>query len=188
MYFAFMNGSVRGPFVECGKSKAWLQEFTSRLGSSNARDSSAPRLVGTTVNCNDHEKKYQVHLQSMFLVTDSTGIELMNTTWSCQDHRLGIISMNEVGMSIAFLNRGWNIAALEEYWRNWNFLDENKTRERCDQAGADPYFPGKEPFENGFRDVSPTEVIMFKTNRNVAKAELERLTVASEKCNQHSRW
>lgn len=183
-FFAFMNGSVRGPFVNCEKSKTWLQEFTSRLGPSKASDSHPVRLVGTTINCKSLDTTFEVHVQSMFLVTDGTGFEQMKAMWSCLDNKRAVITKHEVGTSKAFRERGWNLAVLEEYWRGWNFLDEKKTRERCYRAWGDPYYPGKEPFESGFRDVPPREVIMFKANRNVSRTEMERLTVESNKCNR----
>ena len=47
-FFVFMNGSVRGPFVDCSESKTWLREFTNLLD-----PTSVPpvRLAGTTLNC-----------------------------------------------------------------------------------------------------------------------------------------
>jgi hypothetical protein len=208
-FFAFMNGSVRGPFVRCEKSKKWLDEFTSRLEPSSAAGvlgiyakTHPVKLVGTTVNCflhgnigkskacrakswwfRDRSCRTQLnhlHVQSMFFVTDEAGVDLMNNTMSCLNtsNKWDVILKQEVGYSQRFLAGGWNIAALEEYWRGHNFQDFDSTLSKCVEirnrtVHQDPYYPHSEPFRNGLRDVDPEEVIMLKYNRRPMKKKLK---------------
>jgi hypothetical protein len=211
-YFVFMNGSIRGPFVSCDKSKTWLNDFTSLLSptghthqGSLSQKTPPAHLVGTSFNCHiakltdcaDVTCVKEAHLQSMFLVIDDVGIALANETWGCIADKLLVIDTYEVGTTRKFLAAGWNVAAIQEYWRGHNFLDEESTYQRClpvfrgamrhwkkdGRVVTDPYYPGNEWTENGLRDVPPTEMIMFKANRQVGLNVLSRLTQEGERCN-----
>lgn len=209
-FFVFMNGSIRGPFIGCDKSKKWLNEFTSRLSPSSQsleipQKTPPVHLIGTSFNCHiphvtdcaDVSCVNRAHLQSMFLVIDDVGISLAEKTWGCVANKLAVIDTYEIGTTRKFLAEGWNVAAIQEYWQGHNFLDENSTHRKClpifrgslkhwkkdGRVVTDPYYPGNEWTPSGRRDVPPTEMIMFKANRQVGLKELTRLTEEGSKCN-----
>jgi len=180
-YFVLMNGSVRGPFGNNFHYRAndnFLGPFERLLGG-------RVHMAGTTINCWGDK----LHLQSMFLVTDSVGVEVVNATLQCigNDTKSAAIDFGEIALSQNMLKRGFGLAALQPYWRGHNFLDANKTGIRCKafenaaaypEYGGDPFYSNADvdPVSLKPRTIDPEEVIMFKANRHLNDSRLLELT------------
>merc|ERR1719379_2061122 len=72
----------------------------------------------------------------MFLVTDREGVDLMEKNWFCvhdqtEESKEKVILSLEIGTTQLFVNHGWNIASMQLGWRGHNFLDFNRTNEKC---------------------------------------------------------
>jgi len=187
-YFVLINGSVRGPFGKRGFLQPFVELLRGRV-----------HLVGTTANCYERWGRDGMHfrsvfLQSMFLVTDSEGVQVLNETLSCdvtskKDAVEG--EHGELAMSQRMLAKGFGLAALQPYWRGHDLLWplSEATKNRCDQflkvAGyseeGDPYYPNGDvnPKTMQPTSIDPEDVVMFKTNREVSKKRLEELTAAA---------
>jgi len=191
-YFVLMNASVRGPFYPGfidTSTEDWITLLTSEIRGNT-------KLVGTTVNCRcfeDCPPKPGVHLQSMMLMTDHAGMKIVfdevlnplqcDVAPDGEAARLMCIEGYELKMSNVMLDHGYNLRPQTLFWKNHNFQDWDATRKKCSiqgkysmhaRHGGDTYYP-----QNFFgSDLSPLEVLFFKTNRNVGSARLDYLTTS----------
>ncbi|CAH1777928.1 unnamed protein product, partial [Owenia fusiformis] len=164
-YVFFMNASVRGPFLPTYLAdQDWTSLFTKHL-------SEDIKLVGTSICCpHPRYPKNKLHLQSMFLLTDLAGLRIVEPMLQCgYTDKQSVIDNVEVKLSQAFIEAGYNIASMLKRWEGHDFRDEETTRKMCkhDIKGkryGDPYFQNLY-FSN--INISPFEVIFFKTNRRV---------------------
>jgi hypothetical protein len=169
-YFIFMNGTVRGPFLHSYIEKRWCDIFTSKLND-------VVKLVGTTINClntvDGPSNEYEPHVQSMFFVTDKVGLNVLlkdnilepdYTPISKRD----IVIDKEIGMSKSILKSGYNLACMLEIYRDYDFRKSFPS-----MMIGDHYLPGNYLESN----ISPYEVIFFKTNRYITPTLLRILTV-----------
>lgn len=187
--FVLMNGSVRGPFLGQFPSATNFVSPFARLLQGNVH------LVGTTVNCLCASAPCHLdnlHLQSMFLVTDRIGIDVINSTLPTMEN----ISSNkneaiwgphgEIKISQNILKAGYGIAALQMYWRDNDFQNSVETSKRCERFAnltggkftGDPYYAlnDVDPVSLSLKDVDPEEVVMFKASRPVAIHRLAYLS------------
>ncbi|CAH1798198.1 unnamed protein product [Owenia fusiformis] len=159
-FFVLLNASVRGPFIPpYANDKHWITYFTKYLNNET-------RLVGTSICCS---KIYPVHIQSMFLVTSISGLQILEEdVLRCYEDKQSVIDNIEIKMSQVLLKRGFNIASLLKQWEDHDFRDKKNTEEICHKynkkMNGDPYYPNV--YYNGI-DISPFEVIFFKNNRAV---------------------
>lgn len=183
-FFIFMNASVRGPFIapiflNGVEHIDWTRLFTRQIDGNN-------KLIGTSINCRD---KYQalsketVHLQSMFLVTDSDGVQLIlkEDQWTCKHTtREEGIRYGEVGLSRTFIKHGFNLVSQMQYWDGHDFRNKEATMTKCNAEcphgqgpiGHDNYFEGG---LCGF-SLNPWEMVFFKMNRAVSEKQVAAYT------------
>jgi len=217
-YFVLINGSVRGPFGKRGFLQPFVELLRGRVHlvgtAANCyekwgREVSRKREFGTgqfapdalrtgtgqfAPDVWDGRHLQSMFLLSMFLVTDSEGVQVLNETLSCdvtskKDAVEG--EHGELAMSQRMLAKGFGLAALQPYWRGHDLLWplSEATKNRCDQflkvAGyseeGDPYYPNGDvnPKTMQPTSIDPEDVVMFKTNREVSKKRLEELTAAA---------
>ncbi|CAH1786656.1 unnamed protein product [Owenia fusiformis] len=163
-YVFFLNASVRGPFLPgYAEDQNWISLFTKYL-------TNDIKLVGTSIFCPDPRSPNKtLHLQSMFLATDQAGLTIVEPILQCGHNKEFAINNVEMKLTQAFLKNGYNIASLLKRWQGHDFRDKAKTQEMCEhditgKPHGDPYFHNLY-FSNV--DISPFEVIFFKTNRGV---------------------
>ena len=87
------------------------------------------------------------HLQSMFLLMNSVGIDLINATLSCDvAHRTAAIfgPHGEINLSRNVLQQGYNLGALQRIWRGRNFRNGSAMTQMCTLMKNDPYSPKKD--------------------------------------------
>jgi hypothetical protein len=186
-YFVFINSSVRGPFLPAWAPADWLTIFASQI-------SYDVKLVGLSANCKGslcgswlrhHE---YVHLQSMFLLTDSVGLRIL---WPlitrCPADRDSAITDVEMQLSRFIQRAGYR-------WRG-QLLGMNYPEylHQCEHVDVlyDASIPG-EPATVGdpvpFHTVHPFETIFFKSNRNVTPALLHSLQVWTDRATWGLDW
>ncbi|CAH1777920.1 unnamed protein product, partial [Owenia fusiformis] len=164
-YVFFMNSSVRGPFLPTYVAdQDWTSLFTKHL-------SEDIKLVGTSIYCpHPRYPTFKLHLQSMFLLTDLTGLRIVEPMLQCGYTQKKVVIINyETKLSDAFIKAGYNIASMLKRWEGHDFRDEETTRKMCKHDitatnTGDPYH------QNNYYskvNISPFEVIFFKTNRGV---------------------
>lgn len=165
-HFVFMNASVTGPFP-CERD--WRLELFALF------DSGAPpvHLVGTTINIpnawfNEHGR-LKTHVQSMFFVLTNEAFQFLNQQYSFfMDEALlnslhskdYIIHEKEVRMTGLILHNGWNINCVLEKYKD---IDYRSLHENINRPFEDPYYPNAYFGET----IRPTDVIFFKTNRQL---------------------
>ena len=170
-YLILMNESVRGPFLpNFIKFSEWPKPFI-ELFKDNVK------LVGTTCACGK-EGYFPLHIQSMFLVLDRVSYQLIRDRLVCGlQTKVDVINHFELSIARMVIDAGYNIACMSIWWRDWDFRNRAKTRERCKKwvtthPYGDNYYPGKG--EGG--DLYPLELIFFKTSRNVRDEDLSHIT------------
>ncbi len=168
-YFILMDSSIRGPFLPNYISfSEWPLPFLSLL-------TDHVKLVGTTCACGVHP----IHIQSMFLLTNQIGMDLIKHTFECgYSDKLLVTRGGELVWAGELIKNGYNIACLSIWWRDWDFRNTKETDKRCEEwnsfgpAGGDNYLPGQ--YDGG--DYYPLELIFFKTNRKIRDADVAHLT------------
>jgi hypothetical protein len=97
-YYVLMNSSVRGPFLPRYYPRAlpWTAALTGLL-------TDEVKLAGTTINCQG-----QVHVQSMVLATDNTGLEILLGAGAldCPANLQDAIQRYELASTAAILDAG----------------------------------------------------------------------------------
>ncbi len=84
----------------------------------------------------------------------------------------------ELKWARAIIERGYNIACLSIWWRDWDFRKSEATNKRCNEwqdfgkTNGDNYFPGQ--YDDG--DLYPLEMVFFKTNRKIRDQDVSHLT------------
>jgi hypothetical protein len=176
--FVLMNASVRGPFLPSYAAHAmtWLDAFLSQL-------KGVVHMVGTTVNCLNSQATgvggfVALHLQSMVLALDTTGLQAIIPMLQCYATMIEAISYGEVGSSQALLAAGHGLVAMQGSWRGFVITKEElRSKElarRCsavtEASGGDPSLPSV--YLGG--DLHPLELLFIKTNRNFDETSIER--------------
>ena len=175
-YVVFMNGSVKGPF---SREEDFLKLFKEQL-------SALTPMVGTTVNCQP-----RVHLQSMFLMVNSIGVEVVNATLNCnitkkfgkgwQPEGAVFGQHGEVNISQNVLKQNLNIGALQLMWRGLNLTNRQApaVKNACSLRGTDPYFPNLDvdPITKQGKDIDPEEVrvCFFASKRHLSRQTVKEL-------------
>lgn len=176
-FFVLLNSTVRGPFLpqwyNQEKQIYWPELFKSKINDN-------VKLVGSTINlsgyvCNEYNIKYIPHVQSMLLVTDMIGLKIGidNKIFDRNFMSMGKIETiikKEIGFSRAIIEKGFNISCMLQLYRNIDF--RNDVSEKLKDVIGDHWYHEKYVGIN----ISPFEVIFFKTNRNVTPKILEKYT------------
>lgn len=168
-YVAGLNFSIRGPFAS-----NWIARYVELLTDSI-------KLAGITVSTNNetylithdvnlYRRPCLAHVQSMLWFTDSIGLDIIKSVLAQRHVYFGNVIINqEVGMSQAILNAGYNITSilprLQGEFRRDIMIHEQPF---ClDPWGEGHYFGGT---------IDPREAIFFKTNRFVNYLPIEQAT------------
>ena len=97
-YYVLMNSSVRGPFLPryYPRARPWTAALTGLL-------TAEVKLAGTTISC-----QTQVHVQSMVVATDNTGLEILLGAGAldCPADMMDAIRRYELGATAAILDAG----------------------------------------------------------------------------------
>lgn len=190
-YHCWINALIRGPFLSSPVSQwyRWLDYFTSQITSVN-------KLIGTSIICMQRtwpDKQsawtdavvdassssfHWVHLSSMFLVFDHIALSYIAPVLPCSSDINTIIFGGEVLISRVILGAGYNLVSQLLVYRGVNWTNTNDVEERCgwmthrSQHDADLYYQNNYDGIN----ISPFEVVFFKTNRNVDRRQLRAYT------------
>lgn len=169
-----INASVRGPFIH---GTRWIQYLISLL-------TDQAKLVGLSINCVSDQatwippnlksyalnlaKKYPLtHVQSMVLVTDETGLNIIKPHLICVDNKIATVAQGEIRISVEILTSGFNLREIIPGSETIDWRNESQANSICDLKGGDIWYPpGVHPFES----------IFFKTNRGINTLVLDRLT------------
>ena len=177
-HYVLLNDSVRGPFLPSWHDGGWLAVFTRQLGGRT-------RLVGTTINCGSAG----AHLQSMFLVagmsvprccvmcasplttcfTDAQGMALIAPHVAPSASRFAATWGAEVAITRAVIDAGMRVRSqLLGFSGGGHATAEAACAELRGSSAhdGDVLWPGEYGAEG--IDVSPLEVVFFKTNRGVS--------------------
>jgi hypothetical protein len=177
-YFFFINTSVKGPFIPNYINISWTEPFKNLLKND-------VKLVGTTINLTENfeygekylsiKKKYYVHVQSQFFVTDleclkfliSKGIFNLFT----ENNFIKLIALREIGMSQHVLNNNWNISCILQEYQNIDYrtlnIDFNPTSTNGEMNYKNRYFN---------RTLHPYEAIFIKTNRDLLNNQIQSIS------------
>ena len=81
----------------------------------------------------------------------------MNGIWYCirGGDKFRVIDELEVGTTQKFLQVGWNVASMQEYWRDHNFLDLESTSTKCTHRVNESDPSDRESFKLCFRSSDP---------------------------------
>lgn len=164
-YYFFINSSVRGPFIAPYCKSRWYEPFI-ELMKGNIK------LVGSTINLNYDRP----HVQSyVFLLDFECLMYLMDKIFNVEYNKLiDVIINQEIGMSKAILQNGWNIDSIIPDLQGINWLNKtNDPKFLRIKTQHDMLYSGK--LCNG-RDLHPYELIFIKINRNLSISEINSLT------------
>ena len=131
----FLSDVVRGPFLPSYvEGSRWPSLFLSPLSSNGVK------LVGATISCEhcgtDAKRcSRMLHVESPVFGTDAAGLELVLRQWRVmrwdRDDKWAEIYKNEVGMSMAVLKAGHNLASHQRYWKGHDFRNVSATSAKC---------------------------------------------------------
>jgi len=139
-----MNGSVRGPFMH--QPSSWISFFIGMITSNT-------RLAGTSIHCGG--PRHRIHIQSMILVFDVViGLPIVLDNLICAYDRNEGIMKSEVGISQAFIAKGYNLASSLSFFSGGDFTVPHPTvcrpiQEFCMGFLGDIYYPNACPAETG---------------------------------------
>lgn len=151
--FLLLSDVVRGPYIPPYVPAAlWPHLFLSPL-------SDATKLVGMSISCegcgtapavcsrrgaeqNARRVTKFLHVESPIVGTDAVGLPLLLRQWvpwlttTKKDANPGSskwreIYQNEMGMSVAMIGAGYNLASHQRYWRGHDFRDTPATSTKC---------------------------------------------------------
>lgn len=182
-HVVLINASVRGPFMPNYAPFTWVDAFINAIQGDI-------KLVGTTVNCMVSKRDSKgaftsLHLQSMVLATDATGLSIIHPQLGCYETMMAAISHGEIGATQALLSAGYGAVAMQSSWNGYPIfakkLGSAEMHERCsavlEETGGDPSLRGA--YLGG--EVHPYELIFIKTNRQLSPAVLDRFTALHDK-------
>ena len=130
--FILLSDSMRGPYLPPYEPLSrWPALITARL-------SEQVKLVGGSINCFNCGRDIRscerlLHTEGGITVTDSVGLQILLSHWKQvrPGDKWDEISHNEVGGPVAIRKAGFNIAALQHFWRGHNFRDLPLTQRKC---------------------------------------------------------
>jgi len=181
-FVVFLNASVRGPFLPAYERRPWWRVFADEL-----RRRDGPALLGTTFHCMDlseHDAR-SAHVQSMVLAANASTLQKFRTYFfdGCPEDKADAIYGGELPLSRAILEEGLELGALAlAHGRSPRLRLKpgarlaatcSAIRDATELNLGDTYFPAP-----GLPapDVSPLEVVFFKTARSGAhRGALDRL-------------
>lgn len=157
-YFIFINSTVIGPILPSYVDiKSWPHLFTDMINDK-------VKLVGTTVNA-----KFKLHIQSMFFVTDKIGLKLLKDkdifTDNDKDTKVDVINKRELKMTEEIIKAGYKINCIFPLMKDVDYNDD-----KVKQLGDIYYNKG---IIGGY-EISPLDVIFFKTNRKFGEKEVDK--------------
>lgn len=130
--FILLSDAMRGPFLPPYEEPAlWPALATSLL-------SDRVKLVGASVNCFNCAQdlgscRDLLHTEGGVTITDAAGLPVLMEQWRemAPGQKWDEIIVNEVGGPVAVRKAGFNLAALQYFWRGHDFLDLERTRDKC---------------------------------------------------------
>jgi hypothetical protein len=157
-YFIMLNSGSRGPFVRKPVTDPldWIAPFTAKL-------KERVKLVGSTLSCAFHP-----HIQSWFLVTDRTGIQIVMKAWrNCSSWRnvWDAITFGDIGLSKEIMQNGFTIASMQT--RHWTAFAGS-----CD-SWTDPSIQNMNIFDHVFVKYGGGPWREKTLNRNVVKHNID---------------
>jgi hypothetical protein len=147
-HYFFINSSVRGPFLPSYLDAEWPQLFIQKL-------TDQVKIVGTTISW----IRDDFHVQSMMFVIDNIGLEIafrhkiFQTSYYYTD-KFKLIDNCEIGLSNRILKSGYNIACMQQAYRNLDFRMAQTNNEHKNPFTTKGYLE---------MDLHPYEVIFWKT-------------------------
>ena len=128
--FIMLPDTVRGPFVPSYVPRtAWPDVLTAQL-------SESVKLVGPSISCMYCGQDVQhcrngLHLQGFLLATDRVGLRVLLHHWRAPSSKRDAIVHNEFGSTTRMLAAGYNVAAMQWFWRGHDFHDYGLTQRKC---------------------------------------------------------
>ena len=178
-YFVLLNGTCLGPFLPVYVKQTWVELFTSMI-------TNTVKLIGPTIN----HYQGKPHVQSYCMCTDRVGMQIgldagIFTVDEGQS-KLQIIEGKEVGFSLKIMEAGYNIGCLLKAYDGVDFRKMvgvsslNLPFGSMNGTGNRHMDPCK---DTGYYMINfhPYEVIFFKSNRDIARA------VINKYCQFHNR-
>ena len=150
-----MNGSIRGPFMH--QPSSWISFFTGMLSNNT-------RLAGTSIHCGG--ARHRLHIQSMILVFDvAIGLPIVLENLVCARDRNEGIMKSEVGISQAFIAKGYNLASSLSFFAKGDFTIANPVvcrpiKKFCTAFQGDIYHPNACPDKTGIV-INPMDGLLF---------------------------
>ena len=176
-YFFMINSSIRGPFLPnyFPATISWTTVAKQTL-------SDAVKLSGISINCyccahdqtdckrscSEKDGLKYLHVQSFFLVTDRTGLEIIRPSLACYDNKVDAIFNGEILFTNRILGSGFNVASMNKFWYGHDFREANATASLCTAvAKVTPTYNGDTQFAKSYfgMDHNPYESMFIKTNR-----------------------
>mmetsp|Transcript_12969 Transcript_12969/g.55349 ORF Transcript_12969/g.55349 Transcript_12969/m.55349 type:complete len:385 (-) Transcript_12969:1793-2947(-) len=176
-YFIILNSSVRGPFLPSyfPVKVPWTEAVHKML-------SNTVKLSGVSINCHccsydqadckvacsDADSLYNLHVQSFFLVTDATGLEIIRPALACHNSKVDAIERGEIMFTRLILEAGFNIASMSKFWYGHDFRNLTSTASMCAAVAMfSPKTNGDTQYAKSYfaMDHHPYEDMFIKTNR-----------------------
>jgi hypothetical protein len=172
--FILLNGSVRGPFLPVyAKDVMWPELFLEPFKNGNPNDIG---LSGTTLNCQKN-----VHIQSMLIAFTRDTLDTLYNSLGCFTTKLHAIGRGEIAYSQNMLKMGKNLKVLATFWKDHDFRNATNTAKKCQEFGTNDSIW---PHAYQGMDYHPYELVFIKTNRNIAKVEIDRFSNWKQKSPQ----
>jgi hypothetical protein len=130
--FVLISDAMRGPFVPpYERQLEWPTLATALL-------SESVKLVGASVNCfqcaqSSRACESKLHTEGGLTITDAVGLPILLRQWRQMQpgEKWDEIFVNEVGGPVAVRRAGFNVAAMQYFWRGHDFLDTPATQRKC---------------------------------------------------------
>lgn len=172
-YFAFINSSVRGPFIPPNFTSSWVDQFLKYFSADVGIVGCAINILpGASIDAHYFAKHYRehyppyAHVQSTAYLLSAPAISvLVNNNFygiSCSMSKADIVCHYEIRMSQLLIKNGLNLKCLLpeynliDYRRIYS--DPNPTSYQGDPSTPDGYFG---------RSIHPYEGVFIKTQREL---------------------
>jgi hypothetical protein len=167
-FYIFINGSVRGPYIE--PENVWLDKFLELFNTGPD-----VKMVGTTINVNDSQYFSTLfgtfpcsHIQSMFFILNEESYTYLYDIGFFDDEEslnnetelIKIVIKKEIAISQILLKHGWNINCILPKYRDIDYRSLS-INPNPNIYNGDPCFPGG--YFGG--TLTPEEVIFYKSYR-----------------------